>query len=252
MAPNRARFHFDQGLNFFQQEEYEKAATYFKEAMMEDPQFHEALYNLACCTAVTGDKDNALIYLARAVKLNLSSMDWAKEDKEFDGIRNDPIFARIVSGGSTTSSHNVEEVFEEEAVAEEFKEAVFENAESTAPPPELDKAPNFIDQDSKTAKTEDLPPCLFCGGMLHTEKMPRFSPLFTLAVILLGFLVIFCLYISPLGILGLPILAMGLFSFTLVDKVWVCNSCGSKGEKCGQPKATRATKRAGSTSELTP
>ncbi|RJP22215.1 MAG: peptidylprolyl isomerase [Candidatus Omnitrophota bacterium] len=67
---------------------------------MDEPDFHEALYNLACCLAATGDKDNALGYLSRACNLSLECIDWAKEDTEFDEIRDLPIFQKIVVGAS--------------------------------------------------------------------------------------------------------------------------------------------------------
>jgi|GEM_PF-2087561 peptidyl-prolyl cis-trans isomerase B (cyclophilin B) len=100
MKENRSRELFNQGLIYSQQKDYKRAIGYFRNAVMDEPDFHEALYNLACCLAATGDKDNALGYLSRACNLSLECIDWAKEDTEFDEIRDLPIFQKIVVGAS--------------------------------------------------------------------------------------------------------------------------------------------------------
>lgn len=101
MPKDRSQFHFDQGLHFYEQDDHERAITLFKEAVLENPQFLEALYNLACCLAVTGKNKDALVYLSRACKLSINCIDWAKDDTEFDEIRDDPIFQKIVYGKVT-------------------------------------------------------------------------------------------------------------------------------------------------------
>lgn len=248
MPPNRAQFHFEQGLNFIQKGDHEKASTYFKEAILEEPQFHEALYNLACCQAVIGDKDNALIYLSRAINLNMHCIDWAKEDREFEQIKSDPLFQRLIhppeEGGVPEEIEFTPTVFpeaDEEGNEGEIGEISDEDLEADleADPKSKESMPNL--RDAKDVK-EDLPPCTNCGGILHTEKHTRSSPKQLASMLAFGIMLCFTIYYTIFGMLGLVLIAYSLFSLTKIDIIWVCNSCESKGEDVGQPKETMKSK----------
>jgi peptidyl-prolyl cis-trans isomerase B (cyclophilin B) len=106
MSEERARELFTQGMKYYQDEEYKDAIETFKEAIYALPTFNEALYNLACCMAVTGQKDQALMYLNRACRLNMECAEWAKEDKEFDSIRKQEMFKKIIGGNSSIMKEN--------------------------------------------------------------------------------------------------------------------------------------------------
>lgn len=252
MPANRAQFHFDQGLNFIQKGDYEKASTYFKEAILEEPQFHEALYNLACCQAMGGDKDNALIYLSRAIKLNMHCIDWAKEDREFESIKSDPLFLRLIhpddEGGVPENEGEFTpaefpEVGEEDAEGEKSAEGEISDedleAELEEGPKEKEGMPNL--RDEKDVK-EDLPPCTNCGGILHSEKHTRSSPKQLALILAVGIMLCFMMYFTMFGMLGFAVIAYGLYSLTRIDTIWVCNSCESKGEAVGQPKEAMSSK----------
>jgi tetratricopeptide (TPR) repeat protein len=249
MPANRAQFHFDQGLNFIQKGDYEKASTYFKEAILEEPQFHEALYNLSCCQAVIGDKDNALIYLSRAINLNMHCIDWAKEDREFESIKHDPLFLRLIHpqdeggipdeemGFTPTVFPNAAEENDENHKGEDTKDDL--EADLEAGPKEKESMPNL--RDSKDVK-ENLPPCSNCGGILHSEKNTRSSPKQLASILAAGIVLCFMIYYTMFGMLGFILIAYGLYSLTRIDTVWVCNSCDSKGEAVGQPKEAMSSK----------
>lgn len=259
MAANRSQFHFEQGLNFIQKGDYEKASTYFKEAILEEPQFHEALYNLSCCQAMIGDKDNALIYLSRAINLNMHCIDWAKEDKEFETIRKDPLFQRLVNPPEEGGLHEVEStdftpsLFP--SVDEEGGEGENSGGESADDldddledkPKSKDGMPNL--RDAKDVK-ENLPPCANCGGILHTERKTRSSPKQLSTILAIGIVMCFLIYYSIFGALGFVVIAYGLYSLTRIDTVWMCNSCENSGEKVGQPKETMSTKQVDKLDEL--
>lgn len=101
MTEERARELFKEGMKYYEDEEYRDAIESFKESIYALPTFSEALYNLACCMAVTGQKDQALMYLNRACRLNMECAEWAKEDKEFDTIRKQDMFKKIIGGDSS-------------------------------------------------------------------------------------------------------------------------------------------------------
>lgn len=105
MSDERARELFTKAMEFYQDQDYKNAIETFKEVIYDEPQFHEALYNLACCMAVTGQKDQAVMYLNRACKLSIECSEWAREDKEFDSIRKSEMFQKII-GGKVASAEN--------------------------------------------------------------------------------------------------------------------------------------------------
>lgn len=106
MPEDRTQVLFKQAMEHFQDEEYRDAIETFKEVIYAEPTFHEALYNLACCMVVTGQKDQALMYLNRACKLSMECAEWAKEDKEFDSIRKQDMFKKIIGGDSSITKEN--------------------------------------------------------------------------------------------------------------------------------------------------
>ncbi|MBI1388045.1 MAG: tetratricopeptide repeat protein [bacterium] len=150
-SANKARLLLEKGLTFFHKGEYQEASQFLYEAIMEDAQSFEAMYNLACCYSMLGDTHNAIKYLHRAAQLAPQCVDWAKEDREFDPIRNENLFQEIVGAYSIDEEDRNPETREEpEAVAppdlteeepaptEEEAELNGEPApvEEEAPPPE--------------------------------------------------------------------------------------------------------------------
>ena len=72
------------------------AAAISREALERSPDNPSVLYNLACAECLGGDTESALEHLARAVELNPKCADWAREDADFDAIRDDPRFVATV------------------------------------------------------------------------------------------------------------------------------------------------------------
>ena len=54
------------------------------------------LYNLACCEAQTGRTDDAIDHLREALKRRPSLRDVAKEDTDFDPLRDEPSFNELL------------------------------------------------------------------------------------------------------------------------------------------------------------
>jgi hypothetical protein len=55
------------------------------------------LYNLACCEALTGRKEDAINHLRDAIERRPSLRDVAKEDTDLDPLRDEPAFRELVS-----------------------------------------------------------------------------------------------------------------------------------------------------------
>jgi hypothetical protein len=52
---------------------------------------------VACLQAVQGNRDAALAALRRAVELKPQVADWAREDKDFESLRDDPEFRALAA-----------------------------------------------------------------------------------------------------------------------------------------------------------
>jgi tetratricopeptide (TPR) repeat protein len=63
-------------------------------------QFHNdkavVLYNLACYYSLAGEKDNALSWLGRSLRMNRELLDKIHEESDFDSLRNDSDFQHLL------------------------------------------------------------------------------------------------------------------------------------------------------------
>ena len=77
---------------------------YYRKALESDFEYDLGHYNLACAYAMKRDKINVLSYLAHAIRLNKALAKQAKDDTDFEWIRHDTGFKKIVNrtGGLTS------------------------------------------------------------------------------------------------------------------------------------------------------
>jgi hypothetical protein len=78
--------------------EYAEAADRGRELIEENPQYVEPLYNLACCESLAGRTTDALEHLRQAVDRSERVRSYAKEDSDFDPIRDEPAFKELIGG----------------------------------------------------------------------------------------------------------------------------------------------------------
>jgi mannose-6-phosphate isomerase-like protein (cupin superfamily) len=55
------------------------------------------MYNLACCESLAGRKEDAMEHLRRAIERRPQLKELAREDSDFDAIREEPGFAELVA-----------------------------------------------------------------------------------------------------------------------------------------------------------
>ena len=72
---------------------YKKAFKKYKQAIKNGGDF----YNLACFYAIRNKKKEALKYLERSLSRNEASVEFVEKDKDWDGLRDDSGFKRILS-----------------------------------------------------------------------------------------------------------------------------------------------------------
>jgi len=76
--------------------EYAEAADRGRELAKAHPQYAELYYNLACCESLAGRTSDAIDHLRRAIDMSEPSRAYAKDDSDFDAIRDDPAFEELV------------------------------------------------------------------------------------------------------------------------------------------------------------
>jgi mannose-6-phosphate isomerase-like protein (cupin superfamily) len=76
--------------------EYEAVIAQARETL-EASGYAAPLYNLACCEALAGRKDDAIGHLRTAIEKRPSLRDLAKEDTDLDPLRDQPGFRELVS-----------------------------------------------------------------------------------------------------------------------------------------------------------
>lgn len=77
--------------------EYEAAIEEARPIADANPQYGAVIYNLACCEALAGRKEDAIAHLRIAIERRPSLRDVAEEDSDFDPIREEPGFKELVA-----------------------------------------------------------------------------------------------------------------------------------------------------------
>jgi tetratricopeptide (TPR) repeat protein len=78
--------------------DYAEAADRGRELVERHPQYAALFYNVACCESLAGRAPEALDHLRRAIELSEQSRSWAREDSDFDPIRDEPGFKELIEG----------------------------------------------------------------------------------------------------------------------------------------------------------
>ncbi len=76
--------------------EYAEAADRGRELVKAHPQYAGLLFNLACCESLAGRAAHALEHLGRAIDRSERFRSYAKDDPDFDPIRDEPAFKELI------------------------------------------------------------------------------------------------------------------------------------------------------------
>jgi tetratricopeptide (TPR) repeat protein len=76
--------------------DFEKAVERLGQVLAREPNDVLSLYNTACFEARLGRTDDALEHLRRAIELQERAREYARGDEDFDSIREDPRFKKLV------------------------------------------------------------------------------------------------------------------------------------------------------------
>lgn len=76
--------------------DYAATADRGREVAEANPQYPILFYNLACCESLAGRTSDALEHLRRAIDLSDQVRSYAREDSDFDPIRDEPAFREMI------------------------------------------------------------------------------------------------------------------------------------------------------------
>jgi mannose-6-phosphate isomerase-like protein (cupin superfamily) len=77
--------------------EYEAAIEKARPIAEANPHYGAVLYNLACCEALAGHNEDAIGHLGTALERRPGLRELAREDSDFDSIREEPAFKELVA-----------------------------------------------------------------------------------------------------------------------------------------------------------
>lgn len=107
--PVNARF-WDQLANAsYENKDYRKAIPAYEQAMKLGAGFpSNAAYNIACCYALLGEKEQALIWLQRAFDMGFRNLEHSQKDSDLTILHDDPRFNKIVGLEDVSKMSRVE------------------------------------------------------------------------------------------------------------------------------------------------
>jgi hypothetical protein len=82
----------------FQAGEYEQVADRGRELLEDHPEYPGVAYNVACAEALAGRGDDAIEHLRQSIERSERFRELARDDVDFDSIREEPAFQQLVGG----------------------------------------------------------------------------------------------------------------------------------------------------------
>jgi hypothetical protein len=73
-------------------------ADRLREVVEAHPHYPLLFYNLACCESLSGRTTDAVEHLGRAISMSEQFRSYAKDDSDFDPIRDEPAFEELIGG----------------------------------------------------------------------------------------------------------------------------------------------------------
>jgi len=82
----------------YEKGEYAEVADRGRELLEAHPQYADFAYNVACCESLAGRPADAIDHLRHAIDISERFRAYAKDDSDFDSIRDEPAFKELISG----------------------------------------------------------------------------------------------------------------------------------------------------------
>jgi len=78
--------------------EYAEVADRGRVLAEAQPQYADLFYNVACCESLAGRTTDAIDHLRRSIEMSERFRAYAKDDSDFDPIRDEPAFKDLIGG----------------------------------------------------------------------------------------------------------------------------------------------------------
>ena len=98
LRPDHPEILYNRGNTYLNMERYEDALADYNQALQLKADHTPAVYNIACLFSLTGKLDDAIYHLEKAIGLDPVYRQKAKADTDFDNIRDDPRFKKLIEG----------------------------------------------------------------------------------------------------------------------------------------------------------
>lgn len=93
----------------YESKDYRKAIPAYEKALELRAGFpSDQAYNIACCYALLGDKENAIKWLEKSFEMGFRDLEHAQTDSDLQSLRGDPRFLRIVGMADVTKMSRAE------------------------------------------------------------------------------------------------------------------------------------------------
>ncbi|MFC1897495.1 tetratricopeptide repeat protein [Chloroflexota bacterium] len=96
LRPDNPGTLYNRGTTYIHLKRYEEALADFNRSLEFRPDNPATLYNLACLFSLWEKPDDAITYLEKAIKGDEKYREMAKTDNDFDNIREDPRFKKLI------------------------------------------------------------------------------------------------------------------------------------------------------------
>jgi tetratricopeptide (TPR) repeat protein len=77
---------------------YAEVADRGRALLAAHPEYADLFYNVACCESLAGRTAEAVDHLRRAIDMSERFREYAKDDSDFDPIRDEPAFKELIGG----------------------------------------------------------------------------------------------------------------------------------------------------------
>jgi tetratricopeptide (TPR) repeat protein len=82
----------------YEKGEYAEVADRGRKLVEANPQYAVLFYNVACCESLAGRTTDALDHLRRAIEMKEPLRALARDDSDFESIRDEPAFKELIGG----------------------------------------------------------------------------------------------------------------------------------------------------------
>ncbi|HEY4544697.1 MAG TPA: hypothetical protein VIG40_08665, partial [Tissierellaceae bacterium] len=81
---------------FIKNKKYEKAIEVLTKGINKNPEASDLYYNRSCCYSILNMIELALADMKTSLMIDENLLQWYKNDKDFDNLRNNKVFNEII------------------------------------------------------------------------------------------------------------------------------------------------------------